>query len=495
MTEALTRATAAELLAAMDAGEVTAVEVVRAHLERISATEERLHAFLQVLDEPALAHAADVDRRRAAGEPVGALAGVPLALKDILCTAGVPTTCGSRILDGYRPPYDATVVVRLRAADAVVVGKTNLDEFAMGSSTENSGFGPTRNPWDISRVPGGSSGGSAAAVAAFDAPLGIGTDTGGSIRQPAALCGVVGVKPTYGLVSRYGLVAFASSLDQVGPIARTVSDAAMLLGAVAGPDPMDSTSLADPVPDLLEALDRGVDGLRVGLVGEAAEDGMDPGVRAGVARAVEALERLGAKVVDVRLPHVGYGIPAYYLIAPSEASSNLSRYDGVRYGLRAEGATAEEMMARTRGAGFGDEVKRRVMIGTHALSAGYYDAYYAQAQRVRTLIIRDFAAAYESCDVLLGPTSPTTAFPLGAKVDDPLAMYLNDVYTVPSSLAGAPALSLPVGLDDDGLPVGVQLMAPALAEPTLLRVARALEAELAFDPTPRGARSLDGART
>ncbi len=481
---------AATLRTLLGNGDVSAVEVTQASLDRIGATEPHVKAFLRVLDEQALAHAADIDRRHAAGEPVGPLAGVPLALKDILCTAGVETTCGSRILEHYRPPYDAAVVERLRAADAVVVGKTNMDEFAMGSSCENSAFFPTRNPWDLDRVPGGSSGGSVAAVAAFDAPLGIGTDTGGSIRQPAALCGLVGVKPTYGLVSRYGLIAFASSLDQVGPIARTVTDAALLLAAIGGHDPRDSTSIPQPVPDLTAALDAGVDGLRVGVVREFTGDGMEPGVRARVDAAIARLGALGADVVEVSLPHAGYGVSAYYLIAPSECSSNLSRYDGVRYGLRVDGATTEEMMARTRAAGFGSEVKRRVMIGTYALSAGYYDAYYAQAQRVRTLIIRDFEAAYEHCDVLVSPTSPTTAFRLGERAADPLAMYLSDIYTIPSNLAGAPALSLPVGTDDAGLPVGLQVMAPVLGEAVLFRVARALEADLRFDATPTGRNSL-----
>ena len=489
MASDLITRSATELLGLLGAGAVSAVEVTQAHLQRIEDTDARVHAFLRTLDDAALAHAADVDRRRAAGEPVGALAGVPLALKDILCTRDTETTCASRMLEHYRPPYDATVVERLRAADAIVLGKTNMDEFAMGSSNENSAFGPTANPWDLQRVPGGSSGGSAAAVAAFDAPLAIGTDTGGSIRQPAALCGLVGLKPTYGLVSRYGLIAFASSLDQVGPLTRTVTDAALLFTAIAGHDPRDATSIPVAAPDVLSGLDAGVAGLRVGVVREflpAAGDGLQPGVRARVEEAIARLEGLGASTVEVSLPHAEYGVSAYYLIAPSEASSNLSRYDGVRYGLRVDGETVEEMMARTRGRGFGAEVKRRIMIGTYALSAGYYDAYYAQAQRVRTLITRDFEAAYADCDVLVSPTTPTTAFGIGEKANDPLAMYLNDVYTIPSNLAGAPALSLPVGLDDAGLPVGLQLMAPLSGEATLLRAARALEAELGFDPTPRG---------
>jgi aspartyl-tRNA(Asn)/glutamyl-tRNA(Gln) amidotransferase subunit A len=482
----LTTKSAVELRDLLRAGDVSAVEVTRAHLDRIAETDGEVGAFLRVLDDEALAHAADVDRRRSAGEDLGPLAGVPLALKDILCTKGIETTCGSKILEHYRPPYDATVVERLREADVITVGKVNMDEFAMGSSTENSAFHPTRNPWDLGRVPGGSSGGSVAAVAAAHAPLAIGTDTGGSIRQPAALCGLVGVKPTYGTVSRYGLIAFASSLDQAGPIARTVTDAAELLEVIAGPDPRDSTSLPKPMPNVLAGLEDGVEGLRVGVVSEFMGDGMDAGVRARVTEAIDRYAALGAEVVEASLPHAEYGLPAYYLIAPSEASSNLARYDGVRYGLRVDGETTEAMMAATRDAGFGPEVKRRIMIGTYALSAGYYDAYYAQAQRVRTLIARDFETAFGQCDVLVTPTSPTTAFELGSKTADPIAMYLNDIYSVPASLAGVPALSMPVGLDDAGLPVGLQLIAPSLREDVMLRAARALEAELEFDPIPRG---------
>ena len=481
----LTRLDAGALLELMQSGQASAVEVAEAHLERVARTDERLGAFLRTLDAAALAHAADIDRRRAAGEPVGSLAGVPLALKDVLCTRGVETTCASRILAGYRPPYDATAVERLRAADAVVLGKTNMDEFAMGSSTENSAFGPTRNPWDLGRVPGGSSGGSTAAVAAFQAPLGIGTDTGGSIRQPAALCGIVGMKPTYGQVSRYGLIAFASSLDQVGPIARSVEDAARLYQALAGHDPRDATSIPEEPPEVMGSLGAGAAGLRVGVVTEFMDgEGVQPAIRESCRAAVDRLEALGAEVVDVSLPHAEYGVSAYYLIAPSEASSNLARYDGVRYGLRVDGPTTEEMMAATRAQGFGAEVRRRIMIGTYALSAGYYDAYYLQAQKVRTLILRDLAAAYERCDALISPTTPTTAFALGDKVDDPLAMYLNDIYTVPSSLAGTPALSLPVGLDEEGLPIGLQVMAPAMGEAALFRVAAAVEADVGFATTP-----------
>jgi aspartyl-tRNA(Asn)/glutamyl-tRNA(Gln) amidotransferase subunit A len=488
---ALLTAGALGLRALLQAGETSATEIVDAHLDRIEATEDQVHAFLRVLGEDARAAAADIDRRRAAGEPVGALAGIPLALKDVLCTKGVETTCGSRILEHYRPVYDATVVERLRAADAVIIGKANMDEFAMGSSCENSAFFPTANPWDTERVPGGSSGGSVAAVAALNAPLGIGTDTGGSIRLPAAFCGVVGVKPTYGLVSRYGLIAFASSLDQVGPIARSVGDAALLLEAIAGHDPCDSTSIPTQPPRYLDGLEAGVEGLRIGVVEDfMAAEGLAPEVRSKVEEGIARLGKLGAELVEVRLPHTSYAVSAYYLIAPSECSSNLSRFDGVRYGLRAPGATAEEMMAATRDAGFGREVKRRIMIGTYALSAGYYDAYYLSAQRVRTLIIRDFEAAYSRCDVLVGPVSPTPAFRLGEKTDDPLAMYLTDAFTIPSPLAGHPALSVPVGFSDDGLPIGLQVMAPVLGEATMLRVARALEAELDLDLTPRGPRAV-----
>jgi aspartyl-tRNA(Asn)/glutamyl-tRNA(Gln) amidotransferase subunit A len=413
----------------------------------------------------------------AAGDDPGPLAGVPVALKDNLCTTGVATTCSSRIHEGWLPPYDATVVERLADAGAVVVGKTNLDEFAMGSSTENSAFGPTRNPHDTSRVPGGSSGGSAAAVAAGFTPLALGSDTGGSIRQPAALCGVVGMKPTYGAVSRYGLVAFASSLDQIGPFSRTVADAAALFEAIGGHDPRDSTSIPEPLPPVSGALGEGVSGLRVGLVSELVEaEGVQPDVVARVRQAADALERAGAKVEDVSVPAVVYGLSAYYLIAPAEASSNLARYDGVRFGLRVDGQTTGEMYDRTRTEGFGAEVKRRIMLGTYALSAGYYDAFYGKSQRVRTLILRDFEAAYRDVDVLLSPTAPSTAFPFGAKTADPLTMYLNDVCTIPSNLAGHPAMSVPFGAGDDGLPVGVQVLAPALGEPTMFRVAAAIEA-------------------
>ena len=456
-------------------GERSAVAVLEEHLAAIEAREAEVHAFNLVLAEEARRAAEELDRRVAAGEDPGPLAGVPVALKDNLCTRGVPTTCSSRILDGWRPPYDATVVSRLRAAGAVVVGKTNLDEFAMGSSTEHSAFGPTRNPHDPTRVPGGSSGGSAAAVAAGFAPLALGSDTGGSIRQPAALCGVVGVKPTYGLVSRYGLVAFASSLDQIGPFATTVADAAAALEAIAGHDPADTTSIPEPVPALSAVLDAGVDGLRVGLVVELCGEGVAADVAARVRAAADALSAAGAAVEEVSVPATRYGLSAYYLIAPAEASSNLARYDGVRYGLRVDGPTTGEMMTATRTAGFGPEVKRRIMLGTYALSAGYYDAYYGRALKVRTLIMREFEAAYERFDLLLSPTSPTTAFPLGARTEDPLAMYLSDVCTIPSNLAGHPAISVPFGVGADGLPVGVQVLAPALGEATMFRAAAVLE--------------------
>ena len=483
----LTRTSADGLASAMAAGEVSAVEVTRAHLDRIEAVEPAVHAFLHVDAEGALRAAADVDARRAAGEPLGVLAGVPVAVKDVLTTRDMPTTCGSRILEGWVPPYDSTVVQRLRDAGLVLLGKTNMDEFAMGSSTENSAFGPTGNPWDTSRIPGGSGGGSAAAVAAFEAPLAIGTDTGGSIRQPAAVTGTVGVKPTYGGVSRYGLVAFSSSLDQAGPATRTVLDAALLHAVIAGHDPRDSTSIDAVVPEVVAAARAGAEpdgvrGLRVGVVTELGGEGYQPGVQARFAEAVELLAGLGADVVELSCPSFAYALPAYYLIAPSECSSNLARFDAMRYGLRVgdDGTrSAEEVMAMTRGAGFGAEVKRRIMIGTYALSSGYYDAYYGQAQKVRTLIARDVTTAFEQVDVLVSPTTPTTAFPLGERVDDPLAMYKADLCTIPANLAGIGAASFPAGLaDEDGLPVGLHVMAPALADDRLYRVGAALEAAL-----------------
>jgi aspartyl-tRNA(Asn)/glutamyl-tRNA(Gln) amidotransferase subunit A len=480
----LVRLSAAETAAAVAAGEISAVETTQAHLDRIAAVDERVHAFLHVDTDGALAAARAVDQRRAAGEPLGPLAGVPLALKDIVTMKGVPTTCGSRILEGWRPPYDATVTRRLREAGVVVLGKTNMDEFAMGSSTEHSAYGPTHNPWDLTRIPGGSGGGSAAAVAAFEAPLAIGTDTGGSIRQPAAVTGTVGVKPTYGGVSRFGLVALASSLDQAGPCARTVLDAALLHSVIAGHDPLDSTSIDAPVPDVVAAArTREVRGMRIGVVKQFGGEGYQPGVLQRFREAGALLEELGAEVVEVDCPHFDYALPAYYLILPSECSSNLARFDGMRYGLRVgdDGTrSAEEVMALTREAGFGAETKRRIIIGTYALSSGYYDAYYGQAQKVRTLIARDFAAAFAQVDVLMSPTTPTTAFPLGERVDDPMAMYLADLCTIPSNLAGNASMSVPCGLSpDDGLPVGLQFIAPPMADDRLYRVGGAVEAAYA----------------
>ncbi|WP_300016246.1 Asp-tRNA(Asn)/Glu-tRNA(Gln) amidotransferase subunit GatA [Pseudonocardia sp.] len=485
MSDDLTRTTAAELASRIHTRDVSAVEVAQAHLDRIAAVDATTHAFLHVAGDAALASAALVDDALAAGTaPASPLAGVPLALKDVFTTSDMPTTAGSRILQGWRPPYDATVTSRLRAAGVTILGKTNMDEFAMGSSTEYSAYGVTRNPWDASRVPGGSGGGSAAALAAFEAPLAIGTDTGGSIRQPAAFTGTVGVKPTYGGVSRYGLIACASSLDQGGPCARTVLDAALLHEVIAGHDPLDSTSIDAPVPSVVAAARQGADGdlsgLRVGVVRELTGEGYQPGVQASFDAALRQLEKLGAEVVEVSCPHFEYGLAAYYLILPSEVSSNLARFDAMRYGLRVEdGASAEAVMAATREAGFGPEVKRRIILGTYALSSGYYDAYYGQAQKVRTLISRDFTAAFRQADVLVSPTTPTTAFPIGDKVDDPLAMYLNDLATIPTNLAGTAAMSVPSGLaattDGPSLPVGLQIMAPALGEAVMYRVAAAYE--------------------
>jgi aspartyl-tRNA(Asn)/glutamyl-tRNA(Gln) amidotransferase subunit A len=476
--------TASELGDMLRAGETRSSEITEACIRRIDAVDGRVAAFLTRTDEMAREGAARADALLAAGE-APAVAGIPLALKDVLTTRGVRTSCGSRILERYVPPYDCTPWSRLAAAGSVLLGKTNCDEFAMGSSNENSAFGPVHNPWDLDAVPGGSSGGSAAAVAAGEAIWALGTDTGGSVRQPASLCGVVGLKPTYGLVSRYGLIAFASSLDTVGTFTRSVRDAAVLLSAIAGRDPMDGTSLDGPSDGYAEGLGNGdVRGTRVGVVREAFGEGVQPGVRSSVQGAIEALSDLGCEVGEVSLPHTDYALSAYYLIAPSEASSNLARYDGVRYGLRVDGRDSVEMMARTRGAGFGPEVKRRIMLGTYALSAGYYEAYYGQAQKVRTLVIRDYEQAFEGFDVLVSPTSPTTAFRIGERADDPLAMYLSDVFTIPANLAGVPAISIPCGLDEAGLPVGVQLTAPILGERDLLRVAHALEGALAFDARP-----------
>ena len=474
---------------AVRSGTRSALDVVEEHLAAIEAGDGEIHAFNLVTAELAREQAVAVDRRVADGDDPGLLAGVPVALKDNLCTRGVPTTCSSRILEGWQPPYDATVVTRLRRAGAVTVGKTNMDEFAMGSSTESSAFGPTRNPHDATRVPGGSSGGSAAAVAAGFAPLALGSDTGGSIRQPAALCGVVGMKPTYGTVSRYGLVAFASSLDQIGPLATSVGDAALLFDVIGGHDPADSTSLNRPTPRVLSVLDDGVAGLTVGVLTEFLE-GAAPDVVARTRQAAEALAAAGARVEEVSVPEVALGLSAYYLIAPAEASSNLARYDGVRYGLRVDAEDTVTMNSHTRSLGFGDEVKRRIMLGTYVLSAGYMDAYYNQALRVRTRIIEGFAAAYARYDVLLGPTAPTTAFPLGAKTGDPLTMYLSDVCTIPSNLAGHPAISVPFGAGDDGLPVGVQLLGPALSEGTILKVAVVVEDSAPAVPSPARAEAV-----
>ena len=487
----LTQLNASDLAARIHSRELSSVEVTRAHLSRIAATDSEYNAFLYVGREQALAAAADVDKALANGEPVSALAGVPLALKDVFTTTDMPTTCGSKILEGWVSPYDATVTSRLRAAGIPVLGKTNMDEFAMGSSTENSAYGPTKNPWDTTRIPGGSGGGSAAALASFQAPLAIGTDTGGSIRQPAAVTATVGTKPTYGTVSRYGLVACASSLDQGGPCGRTVLDTALLHEVIAGHDPRDSTSLDAPVPPVVAAAREGargdLKGVRVGVVKELHSDSYQPGVIASFDAAVAVLTDLGAEVVEVSCPHFEYALAAYYLILPSEVSSNLARFDAMRYGLRVDDGnmSAEEVMAATRAAGFGPEVKRRIMIGTYALSAGYYDAYYGQALKVRTLIARDFDKAYEQADVLISPTSPFTPWKLGEKVDDPLAMYLSDLCTLPTNLAGHCAMSVPSGLSaDDGLPVGLQIMAPALADDRLYRVGAAYE--LARGPVVRG---------
>ncbi|HEV8310061.1 MAG TPA: Asp-tRNA(Asn)/Glu-tRNA(Gln) amidotransferase subunit GatA [Methylomirabilota bacterium] len=471
-----TRLPVHETLEALRRGALTATSLVEAYLGRIALLDDALGVYLTVAADAARAQAALTDERIRRGERLRPLEGIPLAIKDVLCTRGLRTTCGSKILGSFVPPYDATVIVRLAAQGAIVLGKTNMDEFAMGSSTENSGFFPTRNPWAIDRVPGGSSGGSAAAVAADLAAGALGTDTGGSVRQPAALCGVVGMKPTYGRVSRYGLVAFASSLDQIGPIAKDVRDAAILLEAIAGHDPMDSTSADQPVPDYQAALGQGVRGLTLGIPDEYFIPGLDAEVEGAVRTAIAALERLGARTRRVSLPHTDYGVAAYYILAPAEASSNLARYDGVKYGHRAEGTKDLVIMTgRTRADGFGAEVKRRVMLGTYALSAGYYEAYYAKAQRVRTLIRRDFDRAFGEVDVVVAPTAPTPAFKLGEKTEDPLAMYLNDVFTIPAPLAGIPALSVPCGFSAGGLPIGLQLIGKPFDEATLLRVAAAYE--------------------
>jgi aspartyl-tRNA(Asn)/glutamyl-tRNA(Gln) amidotransferase subunit A len=482
-TAHLIRLSAADLSERLATREVSSVEATQAHLDRIAAVDGDVHAFLHV-SEAALATAADVDRRRAAGDVLGPLAGVPIAVKDVLCTIDMPSTSGSRILEGWIPPYDATVVKKLRAADLVPLGKTNMDEFAMGSSTEFSAYGPTHNPWSLDRIPGGSGGGSAAAVAAFEAPLALGSDTGGSIRQPGAVTGTVGVKPTYGSVSRYGAIALASSLDQVGPVSRTVLDSALLHDVIKGHDPRDSTSLRDEWPSFTEAARAGLaggalKGVRIGVVKELNGEGFQGGVKTRFAEALELLTGAGAEIVEVSAPSFEYAISAYYLILPAEASSNLAKFDSVRFGMRVVpegGGTVEDVMAATREAGFGPEVKRRIILGTYALSAGYYDAYYGSAQKVRTLVQRDFAKAFADVDVLVSPSAPTTAFPLGSKIDDPLAMYLNDITTIPANLAGIPGITVPMGLaPEDGLPVGLQFMAPAREDARLYTYGAALE--------------------
>ena len=480
--------TAAWLAEQLADGRVTSVEVTQRHLDRIAEVDGQVHAFLHVDPEGALEQAAASDARRAQGQAMSPLDGVPIAVKDVMATRGLPTTCGSRILEGWVPPYDATVVARLRAAGLPILGKTNMDEFAMGSSTEHSAYGATHNPWDLGRIPGGSGGGSAAAVAAYEAPLAIGTDTGGSIRQPGAVTGTVGVKPTYGGVSRYGLVSLANSLDQAGPVTRTVLDAALLHTVIGGHDPKDSTSIDAPLPDLVGAAQRGAEGdltgVRIGVVKELGGEGYQSGVLARFQESVDLMVANGAELVEVSCPHFVHALATYYLILPAEASSNLARFDAMRYGLRrypdgVEAPSAEEVMRATREAGFGDEVKRRIILGTYALSSGYYDAYYGKAQKVRTLISRDFDQAFEHADVLLSPTAPTTAFELGEKLDDPLAMYLNDLATIPANLAGVPGISVPSGLaDEDGLPAGVQILAPAMKDDRVYRVGASLEAAL-----------------
>jgi aspartyl-tRNA(Asn)/glutamyl-tRNA(Gln) amidotransferase subunit A len=482
----LIRLSAADLAAKLASGEVSSVEATQAHLDRIAAVDADIHAFLHVSDH-ALDIAADIDRRRAAGEELGPVAGVPLAIKDVLVTTDMPSTSGSRILENYMSPFDATVVARARAAGLVPLGKTNMDEFAMGSSTEHSAYGATHNPWALDRIPGGSGGGSAAAVAAFEAPLALGSDTGGSIRQPAHVTGTVGLKPTYGAVSRYGAIALASSLDQVGPVTRTVLDAGLLHDVIGGHDPRDSTSLTDVWPSFADAAREGargdvLRGLRVGVITELPDSGFQRGVSASFRAALASMEAQGAEIVEISAPHFEFGVAAYYLILPAEASSNLAKFDSVRFGLRVTPPgtpTVESVMAATRDAGFGDEVKRRIILGTYALSAGYYDAYYGSAQKVRTLIQRDFDAAFAQVDVLATPSAPTTAFRLGEKIDDPMQMYLNDVTTIPANLAGVPGISVPSGLaEEDGLPVGIQFLAPARQDALLYRVGAALEALL-----------------
>ena len=471
---------AAEMAAALTAGEITSVELTQAHLDQIAKVDSEVHAFLHVDREGALSQARDVDGKRKSGEKMSPLSGVPLALKDVLTQKGIPTTCGSKMLEGWRPPYDSTVVTRLKENGIVILGKTNMDEFAMGSSTENSAYGPTHNPWDLTRIPGGSGGGSSAALAAFEAPLAIGTDTGGSIRQPAAVTGTVGVKPTYGGVSRYGLVAFSSSLDQAGPCARTVLDAAYLHEAIGGYDRMDSTSINAPVPPVVAAAKNGsVKGMKIGVIKELQGDGYQPGVLKLFNESLDLLAAQGAEIVEVSCKYFDYALAAYYLIAPSECSSNLARFDAMRYGMRVGEGSAEEVMNFTRQAGFGREVKCRIILGTYALSSGYYDAYYGSAQKVRTLISRDFENAFNQADVLVSPTAPTTAFKIGEKANDPIAMYLNDIATIPTNLAGIGGMSVPSGLaQEDGLPAGFQIMAPAMKDDRMYQVGAALEASL-----------------
>ena len=471
---------AVEMAAALNSGEITSVELTQQHLDRITKVDKDVHAFLHVDTEGALAQARDVDSKRKSGEKLSPLAGVPLALKDVLVQKGVPTTCGSKMLEGWRPPYDSTVVTRLKENGIIILGKTNMDEFAMGSSTENSAYGPTHNPWDLTRIPGGSGGGSSAALAAFEAPLAIGTDTGGSIRQPAAVTGTVGVKPTYGGVSRYGLVAFSSSLDQAGPCARTVLDAAYLHEAIGGYDRMDSTSINQAIPPVVAAAkDGNVKGMKIGVIKELQGDGYQAGVLKLFNQSLELLASLGAEIVEVSCKYFDYALAAYYLIAPSECSSNLARFDAMRYGVRTGEGSAEEVMNATRQIGFGREVKRRIILGTYALSSGYYDAYYGSAQKVRTLISRDFESAFTHADVLVSPTAPTTAFKIGEKANDPIAMYLNDIATIPTNLAGIGGMSIPSGLaEEDGLPAGFQIMAPAMKDDRMYKVGSALESAL-----------------
>lgn len=476
---------AGHAIAGFSRGDFSASEMAKASLDAINSVEGEIDAYLTIMESQALKQAADIDRRKAAGEKLGALAGTTVAVKDNMATNGVRTTCASKILDNWIPVYDATAVAKLREADAIIVGKTNMDEFAMGSSTEHSAFKITKNPYNVSKVPGGTSGGSTATVATGAVTFALGSDTGGSIRQPASFCGVVGMKPTYGRVSRYGLVAFGSSLDQIGPTARSVKDAAILLDAVSGHDPRDSTSIDRQYETLTRVLDRGVDGLRIGIISELqGPEGFQPEVLAAVNETAKQFEKLGANVDTVSIPASTYGISAYYIIAPAEASSNLARFDGMRYGLRVEEETAALTNEATRQAGFGDEVKRRIMLGTYALSAGYYDAYYAKAQKVRTLMIQDFAKAYEKFDVLLSATAPTTAFGIGELIDDPWSMYLQDVCSIPTNLVGATAMSVPVGLDSNDLPIGVQLFAPPLGEDVLFQCAAALEQAVGFSAKP-----------